>query len=75
MSRVFSMTEVAIPVGTILGPVIGGFLKEVFGYTYMCWTWSKSACDVPFDLKIANLVRFLVLCFSYSGNVLLRGKE
>lgn len=44
LSRVFSMVEVAASLGTILGPIIGGALKEIIGYTYMSWTWSKSFC-------------------------------
>ncbi|KAJ5128675.1 hypothetical protein N7476_007294 [Penicillium atrosanguineum] len=42
MSRVFSLDDVAASLGTVLGPIIGGFLKEYTGYIYMCWTWSKS---------------------------------
>lgn len=40
-SRIFSMAEVASTLGLILGPILSGSLTEVFGYTYMSWTWSK----------------------------------
>ncbi|EPS33192.1 hypothetical protein PDE_08154 [Penicillium oxalicum 114-2] len=40
MSRVVSLIEVAASLGTVLGPVIGGFIKETFGYNSMCWSWS-----------------------------------
>ncbi|CAG8909808.1 unnamed protein product [Penicillium egyptiacum] len=43
MSRVFSLDDVAASLGTVLGPIIAGFLKEYAGYIYMCWTWSKSS--------------------------------
>ncbi|KAJ5560333.1 Tetracycline resistance protein TetA/multidrug resistance protein MdtG [Penicillium frequentans] len=39
-SRIFSMAEVASTLGLILGPILSGSLTEVFGYTYMSWTWS-----------------------------------
>ncbi|QKX54312.1 uncharacterized protein TRUGW13939_01398 [Talaromyces rugulosus] len=39
MSRVFSLDDVAASLGTVLGPIVGGFLKEYVGYTYMCWAW------------------------------------
>lgn len=45
MSRVVSLIEVAASLGTVLGPVIGGFIKETFGYNSMCWSWSES---IPF---------------------------
>lgn len=41
-SRVFAMMEVAASLGMMLGPIIGGFLKEMFGHSYMSWTWGKS---------------------------------
>ncbi|KAJ5169846.1 Major facilitator superfamily domain general substrate transporter [Penicillium coprophilum] len=41
MSRVFSMMDVAASLGMIIGPIIGGSLKEMLGYRYMSWTWSK----------------------------------
>ncbi|KAE8356229.1 major facilitator superfamily domain-containing protein [Aspergillus coremiiformis] len=34
-SRVFSMTEVAFSLGSMLGPLIAGSLSEVIGYYYM----------------------------------------
>ncbi|KAJ5502337.1 Major facilitator superfamily domain general substrate transporter [Penicillium fimorum] len=40
LSRVFSMMEVAASLGMTIGPVIGGYLKEMVGYDYMSWTWS-----------------------------------
>ncbi|CAG8890978.1 unnamed protein product [Penicillium egyptiacum] len=40
MSRVFSMMEVAASLGMTIGPIIGGYLKEMVGYDYMSWTWS-----------------------------------
>ncbi|CAG8242091.1 unnamed protein product [Penicillium salamii] len=43
MSRVFSLDDVAASLGTVLGPLIGGFLKKNLGFAYMCWTWSESA--------------------------------
>ncbi|CAG8905880.1 unnamed protein product [Penicillium egyptiacum] len=42
MSRVFSMLDVAASFGMMIGPIIGGSLKEMVGYKYMSWTWSKS---------------------------------
>ncbi|RAL17045.1 putative MFS transporter [Aspergillus homomorphus CBS 101889] len=47
MSRVFSLDDVAASLGTVLGPIIGGFLKEYAGYTSMCWTWSKYCTGPP----------------------------
>ncbi|KAJ5678736.1 Major facilitator superfamily domain general substrate transporter [Penicillium macrosclerotiorum] len=35
LSRVFSMIEVSASLGMMIGPIIGGFLKETIGYTYM----------------------------------------
>ncbi|KAJ5373245.1 Tetracycline resistance protein TetA/multidrug resistance protein MdtG [Penicillium concentricum] len=40
LSRVFSMMEVAASLGMTIGPIIGGYLKEMVGYDYMSWTWS-----------------------------------
>ncbi|CAI7565852.1 unnamed protein product [Penicillium glandicola] len=39
LSRVFSMMEVAASLGMTIGPIIGGYLKEMVGYDYMSWTW------------------------------------
>lgn len=47
MSRVFSMMDVADSLGMMIGPIIGGSLKEMVGYKCMSWTWSKW-----FDLSI-----------------------
>ncbi|KAJ5356987.1 Major facilitator superfamily domain general substrate transporter [Penicillium concentricum] len=40
LSRVFAMMEVAASIGMTIGPIVGGSLKELFGYDYMNWTWS-----------------------------------
>ncbi|KAJ5503925.1 Major facilitator superfamily domain general substrate transporter [Penicillium fimorum] len=40
MSRIFSMMDVAASLGMMIGPIIGGSLKEMLGYKYMSWTWS-----------------------------------
>ncbi|KAL5686450.1 hypothetical protein EMGR_002809 [Emarellia grisea] len=40
MSRVFSLDDVAASLGTVLGPIIGGFLTQYKGYDFMCFTWS-----------------------------------
>ncbi|CAG8255005.1 unnamed protein product [Penicillium nalgiovense] len=40
MSRLFSMLDVAASFGMMIGPIIGGSLKEMVGYKYMSWTWS-----------------------------------
>jgi MFS family permease len=53
MSRVFSLDDVAASLGTVLGPIIGGSLKEYMGYTYMCWTWSKLSI-------LRNVCNFLI---------------
>ncbi|KGO55105.1 Tetracycline resistance protein, TetA/multidrug resistance protein MdtG [Penicillium expansum] len=39
LSRVFAIMEVAASVGMTIGPIVGGSLKESFGYDYMSWTW------------------------------------
>lgn len=36
------MLDVAASFGMMIGPIIGGSLKEMVGYKYMSWTWSKS---------------------------------
>ncbi|KAJ5598162.1 Tetracycline resistance protein TetA/multidrug resistance protein MdtG [Penicillium hordei] len=41
LSRVFSMIDVSVSLGMMLGPIIGGFLTEVVGYTYMNCAFSK----------------------------------
>ncbi|KAJ6118612.1 Major facilitator superfamily domain general substrate transporter [Penicillium samsonianum] len=40
LSRVFAMMEAAASIGMTVGPIVGGSLKELFGYDYMSWTWS-----------------------------------
>ncbi|KAJ5380410.1 Tetracycline resistance protein TetA/multidrug resistance protein MdtG [Penicillium cataractarum] len=35
LSRVFSMVDVSASFGMMIGPIIGGVLKETIGYTYM----------------------------------------
>ncbi|KAJ5781838.1 uncharacterized protein N7518_010321 [Penicillium psychrosexuale] len=40
MSRVFSMMDVADSLGMMIGPIIGGSLKEMVGYKCMSWAWS-----------------------------------
>ncbi|KAJ5971872.1 uncharacterized protein N7479_001790 [Penicillium vulpinum] len=40
MSRVFSMMDVAASLGMMLGPILGGLLKEIIGYKCMSWTWA-----------------------------------
>ena len=37
----FAIMEVAASVGMTIGPIVGGSLKESFGYDYMSWTWSE----------------------------------
>ncbi|KAJ5273186.1 Major facilitator superfamily domain general substrate transporter [Penicillium angulare] len=39
-SRIFSLLDVAVSFGTMIGPIIGGPLKELAGWKYMNWTWS-----------------------------------
>lgn len=47
MSRVFSLDDVAASLGTVLGPIIGGFLTQYKGYDFMCFTWSKLSRRLP----------------------------
>lgn len=35
------MVEVSACLGMMLGPIIGGVLKKLVGYTYMNWAFSK----------------------------------
>ncbi|KAJ5800087.1 uncharacterized protein N7518_002155 [Penicillium psychrosexuale] len=58
MSRVFSLDDVAASLGTVLGPIIGGSLKEHFGYTYMSLTWSV----------LYIILAILVMCFLGRNN-------
>lgn len=41
MSRVLSIIELTASLGNIVGPVMGGSLKELVGYACMSWVWSK----------------------------------
>ncbi|KAJ5087594.1 hypothetical protein N7456_011210 [Penicillium angulare] len=41
-SRIFSLLDVAVSFGTMIGPVIGGPLKELAGWKYMNWTWKRT---------------------------------
>lgn len=42
VSRVIAMMDVAASLGMMVGPIMGGFLKELVGYEGMSLTWSKS---------------------------------
>ncbi|OQE44745.1 hypothetical protein PENCOP_c002G00734 [Penicillium coprophilum] len=54
LSRAFAMMEVAASIGMTIGPVVGGSLKELFGYGYMNLTWSL----------LYLFLATLALCFS-----------
>ncbi|KAJ5912847.1 Tetracycline resistance protein TetA/multidrug resistance protein MdtG [Penicillium tannophilum] len=41
LSRVFAMMKTASSIGMIIGPLLGGALRIIFGYDYMSWTWSE----------------------------------
>ncbi|KAJ5524271.1 Tetracycline resistance protein TetA/multidrug resistance protein MdtG, partial [Penicillium frequentans] len=41
LSRVFALMETASSIGMMIGPLLGGALRELFGYDYMSWTWSE----------------------------------
>jgi hypothetical protein len=43
VSRVIAMMDVAASLGTMIGPILGGSLKTLFGYECMSFTWSKSS--------------------------------
>lgn len=47
----FAIMEVAASVGMTIGPIVGGSLKESFGYDYMSWTWSKWSTPFPCDIS------------------------
>ncbi|KAM0124396.1 hypothetical protein ACHAO1_011057 [Botrytis cinerea] len=53
LSRVFSMMDAAASLGMMIGPIMGGSLKELIGYEWMNWTWGL--------LYLALAV--LILCF------------
>lgn len=40
LSRVLAMMKTASSIGMIIGPLLGGALRGIFGYDYMSWTWS-----------------------------------
>ncbi|KAF5879012.1 putative mfs transporter protein [Botrytis fragariae] len=42
LSRVFSMLDAGATLGMMIGPIIGGSLRTLIGYTYMNWIWSLS---------------------------------
>lgn len=37
----FALMETASSIGMMIGPLLGGALRELFGYDYMSWTWSE----------------------------------
>jgi len=39
LSRVFSMMDAAASLGMMIGPIMGGSLKELIGYEWMNRTW------------------------------------
>ncbi|KAJ5765375.1 Tetracycline resistance protein TetA/multidrug resistance protein MdtG, partial [Penicillium odoratum] len=41
LSRVFALVETVSSIGMIIGPMLGGALKELAGYDCMSWTWSR----------------------------------
>ncbi|KAJ5440645.1 Major facilitator superfamily domain general substrate transporter [Penicillium cf. griseofulvum] len=56
MSRLFSMMDVSASLGMMIGPIIGGSLKEMVGYKYMSWTWGLVSLFLA-----ALAMRFFVL--------------
>ncbi|ESZ90466.1 hypothetical protein SBOR_9160 [Sclerotinia borealis F-4128] len=59
LSRVFSMMDAAASLGMMIGPIMGGSLKELIGYEWMNWTWGL------FYLALA----LLITCFLDSRKV------
>lgn len=62
------MMEAAASIGMTVGPIVGGSLKELFGYDYMSWTWSRwlTFLLVTSLMVIGLLYLFLavlVMCF------------
>jgi MFS family permease len=72
MSRLFSMMDVSASLGTMIGPIIGGSLKQMFGYKYMSWTLGKSLISLL--VGIANNDRSCISPPSCSCSVLLRSR-
>lgn len=35
------MMDAAASLGMMIGPIMGGSLKELIGYEWMNWTWGK----------------------------------
>ncbi|KAJ5184505.1 Major facilitator superfamily domain general substrate transporter [Penicillium cf. griseofulvum] len=56
VSRVIAMMDVAASLGTMIGPILGGSLKALFGYEYMSLTWMQEndRKELAIDMETFN---------------------